>query len=208
MEPLQNIKLSFKCPKQLNELRPCNGDWYCDGCRKMVYDFRGMTDAQVLESFVKNNYKMCGLFETDRVQVVPHHNKWFRWASAAMLFLGLTSCHDYVFGQTQPARPDTITRQPAIGIIYGVEPSFPDGTREFNRYLQKNLKLKKGTTGEVLSEITLGNEGQIIKVKIIKGTDSALNQQIIEVLKRSPKWVSFFGKSTALVHINLADILR
>lgn len=93
METLQTIKLTFKCPKQLNQLQPCNGDWYCDGCRKIVHDFRGMSEKQILEVFEKNDYKLCGMFEDGRIEVKQQQYKWFRWASAAILFLGLTSCH-------------------------------------------------------------------------------------------------------------------
>ncbi|WP_448700283.1 hypothetical protein ACFGVR_00260 [Mucilaginibacter sp. AW1-3] len=109
MEPLQNIKLSFKCPKQLNELQPCNGDWYCDGCKKMVYDFRGMTEEQVMASLIKNNYKMCGIYDAERIEVLPRYGKWFKWASAAMLFLGLTSCHSAV---NKPLMGDTVAVSP------------------------------------------------------------------------------------------------
>ncbi len=209
MEPLQNIKLSFKCPKQLNELQPCNGDWYCDGCQKIVYDFRGMSEAQVLAGFVKTDYKMCGLFEASRIEVLPQ-NRWFRWASAAMMFLGLTSCHDYVLGQVQPVHADTINRQHGftMGKMIVIRPSFPGGTEALNKYLRKNLKLKKGITGEVLAEVTVENDGKVTGVKIIKGTDWALNQQIIEVLQFSPKWTGTYGTSTVLIHINLADISR
>lgn len=105
MEPLQNIKLSFKCPKQLSELQSCNGDWYCDGCKKMVYDFRGMTEDQIMACFAKSNYKMCGMFDAGRVEVLTQHSKWFKWASATMLFLGLTSCHSAV---DKPLIGDTI----------------------------------------------------------------------------------------------------
>lgn len=209
IEPLENIKLSFKCPKQLNDLQPCNGDWYCDGCKKIVYDFRGMSETQVLTSLVKNNYKMCGLFEAGRIQVLPQ-SRWFRWASAAMLFLGLASCHDYVLGQAQPLRTDTINQQPGfiMGKVAMPHPVFPGGTEAFNKYLRKNLKLQKGITGEVLAEVTVENEGKVTRVKIIKGTDWALNQQIIEVLQFSPKWTGTYGTSTVLIHINLANISR
>jgi len=209
IQPLENIKLSFKCPKQLNELQACNGDWYCDGCQKIVYDFRGMSEAQVLTSLVKNDYKMCGLFEAGRIEILPQ-KKWFRWAAAAMLFLGLTSCHDDVLGQARPTHLDTITKQQGfiMGKVVMPHPTFPGGTEAFNKYLQKNLKLKKGITGEVLAEVTLENEGKVTGVKIIKGADWALNQQIMDVLQFSPKWTGTYGKSTALVHINLAEISR
>jgi hypothetical protein len=105
MEPLQNIKLSFQCPKQLNELQSCNGDWYCDDCKKIVYDFREMTEDQIMARFAKNDYKMCGIFNAGRVEVLPKYGKWFKWASAAMLFLGLTSCHS---GTDKPLIGDTI----------------------------------------------------------------------------------------------------
>jgi len=109
MEAFQNIKLSSRCPKQLNELQPCNGDWYCDGCKKIVYDFRGMTEEQVIAGFAKNNYKMCGIYDAGRIQVLPRYGKWFRWASAAMLFLGLTSCHSKV---DKPLVGDTVAVSP------------------------------------------------------------------------------------------------
>lgn len=101
MEPLQNIKLTFKCPKQLNDLQPCNGDWYCDSCRKVVHDFRGMTEAQIMDAFKKSNSQMCGLFEADRIQVLPQQ-KWFRWLSAAMLALGMTTLHQRLYAQVTP----------------------------------------------------------------------------------------------------------
>lgn len=211
MESLQNIKLSFKCPKQLNELQACNGDWYCDGCKKIVYDFRGVGEEQVLASLAKNDYKMCGLFEAGRVEVLPN-NRWFRWASAALLFLGLTSCHDVVMGKIMKPVDTSMVKKPVNPLIMGkmiaIRPSFPGGTEAFNKYLRKNLKLKKGITGEVLAEITVENEGKVTEVKIIKGADSVLNQQVIKVLQLSPKWTGAYGKSTVLVHINLADISR
>lgn len=106
MEPLKNIKLTFKCPKQLNQLQPCNGDWYCDGCHKIVRDFRGMSEAQILEFLKKNEHKICGMFEPGRIEVQPQQYKWLKWASAAMLFLGLTSCHEAA--KDKPLIGDTI----------------------------------------------------------------------------------------------------
>jgi len=113
METLQNIKLTFKCPKQLNELQPCNGDWYCDGCRKIVHDFRGMSEKQILKAFEKNDYKLCGMFENGRIEVQPQPYKWLKWASAAMLFLGLTSCHNVA--TDKPLIGDTVALSATMG---------------------------------------------------------------------------------------------
>jgi len=101
MEPHQNIALSFKCPKQLNQLHPVNGDYYCDGCQKTVHDFRGMTEAQVLEAMSKSARQTCGIFEKERITVLPQMPRWLKWASAAMMFFGVTSIHENVLAQTK-----------------------------------------------------------------------------------------------------------
>ena len=99
MQPLQHIKLSFKCPKQLNELQPCNGDWYCDGCNKIVRDFRGMAESQIRDA-IGGSQNVCGMFEANRIQVLPRQTKWLKCAGAAMMFLGLTSCQKDLYLQT------------------------------------------------------------------------------------------------------------
>ncbi|WP_448700284.1 energy transducer TonB [Mucilaginibacter sp. AW1-3] len=128
MEPLQNIKLSFKCPKQLNELQPCNGDWYCDGCQKIVHDFRGMSEGQILDVFAKSDHQVCGMFEAGRIEVLPQQNNWLKWASAAMLFLGLTGLSQLLYAQiknksqnTFSAKADTSER-PLVGAINTPDP--------------------------------------------------------------------------------------
>jgi len=87
-------------------------------------------------------------------------------------------------------------------------PAFPGGADAFNKYLRKNLKLKKGAQGEILADVTVEKGGQVTDVKIIKGADWALSQQVIAVLQLSPKWEGAYYKSTTLVHISLANISR
>lgn len=69
MDHLKSIQLSFRCPVKFNELTPCAGGLYCSGCHKTVRDLRGKTEEQVLQQFAKDNYKMCGLFEADRIHI-------------------------------------------------------------------------------------------------------------------------------------------
>jgi len=93
MEPFQKIQLSFKCPKALDELTPCQSNWYCDGCRKMVYDFRGFTEEQIIETFKQSGKQLCGIYETYRAKPVVTKLKTPHWVTAAMFVFGIALIH-------------------------------------------------------------------------------------------------------------------
>jgi len=218
MEPLQNIKLTFKCPKQLNELQPCNGDWYCDGCQKIVHDFRGMTETQVAHAFAASDYRMCGIFEADRIQVVPQQNKWLKWVSAAMLALGMTGLYQRIYAQTtlgvdtisnkygkvilggamplpgQKFSKEAIKRSQkdiADNMIFGgvgVDPEFVGGEAALRKYLQANLKNTQHLFGKVYAQFVVGKDGRITNVTIIRSDVPTLDNEVIRVLKAMPKW--------------------
>src|ERR1700712_4265497 len=99
MEPFENIQLAFKCPKALDELQPCQSNWYCDGCRKMVYDFRGMEEAQILQAFAQSGQKLCGVYDADRIKILPQQPRWHKWASTAVMALGVMLLNGCGFGQ-------------------------------------------------------------------------------------------------------------
>jgi len=65
-----------------------------------------MSEKQILKAFEKNDYKLCGMFEDGRIEVQQQQYKWLKWASAAMLFLGLTSCHEVA--RDKPLIGDTV----------------------------------------------------------------------------------------------------
>lgn len=97
MEAFEKIQLSFKCPKALNELQPCQSNWYCDGCQKMVHDFRGMEEQQILEVFKQSGHKLCGIYDADRIKVLPQKPVWHKWA--AVMALGVTILNGCGVGQ-------------------------------------------------------------------------------------------------------------
>ncbi len=72
-------------------------------------------------------------------------------------------------------------------------PSFPGGTAELMKYLQKNLMYPKiarenGIQGKVYINFVVAKNGEITKVKILKGVDKALNNEAIRVVQNMPAW--------------------
>jgi hypothetical protein len=114
MEAFQKIQLAFKCPKALDELQPCQNNWYCDGCQKMVYDFRGFSETQILDTFAQSGQKLCGIYDADRIKVLPQKPRWYTWASAAMFVFGLAACNNYAMGERMIISPrvDSIRNKP------------------------------------------------------------------------------------------------
>ena len=208
MEPLQNIKLTFKCPKQLNELQSRNGDWYCDGCHKIVRDFRGMGEQQIIDIITNNEYQNCGIFEASRIEVLPQHGRWFKWASAVMVFLGMTGLHQRLYAQVhKPVNPSTIKKnikptatlgeaviQPdsintnfVLGGV-GTEPEFIGGEAALRRYLSSHIKYVDGFTGRVYVQFVVATDGSLTDIKILRGGNKQANDQVINAVKAMPKW--------------------
>lgn len=91
--------MSFKCPKALDELQPCESNWYCDGCKQMVHDFRGLSEEQILDTFKQSGQRLCGIYDADRMRVLPQKPKWFRSVSAALMALSVALLNSCGFGQ-------------------------------------------------------------------------------------------------------------
>jgi TonB family protein len=45
--------------------------------------------------------------------------------------------------------------------------------------------------GEIVVEIILNNNGTVVKARIIKGLHPCLDNEIIRVVKNSPKWIVY-----------------
>ena len=199
MEPLQNISLTFKCPKQLNQLQPANGDWYCNGCQKIVRDFRGMNEQQILEILRSNNQQTCGIFEADRIKVLRQLPKWLKWASAAMVFLGLTSCqkqltNTHAIDNPTPQKTDSVyinditAGEIMLGQVAETEPTFPGGADSLTKYMHHHLKNREGITARIITSFEVDTLGAIRNIRILKSTRPELNEAVIKAVQQMPAW--------------------
>jgi hypothetical protein len=191
MEQLQSIQLSFKCPKQLNELQPCNGNWYCNSCNKIVHDFRGMNETQIL-NIINSPQHPCGIFEANRIEVVKHQSKWLRWVPAAILTFGMgiiQSCTDNKFFPVPNYNAvNDGTVQHTMGIMI-MTPSVITPDNEMLTYLYQNLSNVRKLKDTVNIRYTIDEHGSVTKVKILNSKHRSLNARIIKTMEDSPKWM-------------------
>ena len=64
----------------------------------------------------------------------------------------------------------------------------------FSRFLQKNLKypeaaLKTNATGKIYVEFIVEKDGSITHIDVLKSAGFGWNEEMIRVLKLSPKWI-------------------
>lgn len=202
MDQFQNIQLTFKCPKTLNELTACNSDWYCTGCNKVIMDFRGMEEARILNSLNNGDKIHCGIFDAARIAYTPQP-KWQRWVSAGLIALGLTTLNSRVFaqqnvkalgGDTTRAKPgavaDSVNNQITLGIfLYLAQPEYPGGMSRFYDYLKKNLSkasVKEAKTTVV--KFTIERDGTPVNAMLVTNGNAKIAKQLIQVINESHRW--------------------
>ncbi|OFY93030.1 MAG: hypothetical protein A3K10_14660 [Bacteroidetes bacterium RIFCSPLOWO2_12_FULL_31_6] len=72
-------------------------------------------------------------------------------------------------------------------------PEFPGGTTKMMEYLRDNVKYPpaakaNGITGKVFVNFTIGKNGEIRDIKIIRGVHDLLDKEAIRVVKEMPAW--------------------
>ncbi len=72
-------------------------------------------------------------------------------------------------------------------------PEFPGGTKKMMEYLGKNVKFPpaakaNGISGKVYVNFTVGKDGKIRNIKILRGVHDLLDKEAIRVIKAMPPW--------------------
>ena len=74
-----------------------------------------------------------------------------------------------------------------------VKPKFPGGPQALSKFLAKNLRYPKtakdvGIQGKVVLSFSVDSEGSLSDVKVLRGIGAECDEEVIRVLKLSPKW--------------------
>lgn len=210
MEGFKNIKLTFDCPKELDELTPCGGGWDCSTCQKMVHDFRGMTETEILNIFAKSDTPLCGVYDAERFVVPVKKIKWQKWLSAAMMTVGLSWISPGSYAQQgnnkvsenvpKQVRTDTArTRTITIGAVSAPQMAeYPGGDEALRSYLRKHINNKEGFTGLMGASFTVEADGSIDDVMILRSGGVWMDTDMKRALQNSKKWTPVYAGGTAI----------
>jgi hypothetical protein len=207
-ENITQIKLRFSCGENWDTMHPVeDGGRHCDQCHKVVYDFTNSKADEFRKILAENNYNVCGRFTVDQMapKTFPF---WKRWVTAAMVLIGFnTFSGTKADAQTKDKESNTKVNFPPPPTVLGdvetlpikdqdgliftfVEnmPEFPGGLSAFNAFIGKNVKLKEEISCTVTVQFIVEKNGALSNIRIVKGNNADINQEIITVLTLSPMW--------------------
>lgn len=210
MEPLQNVGLSFKCPVAVGELSPCAGGFYCNGCHKIVRDFRGKTEDEIIAEFTAAGNKLCGMFEADRIKV--RQPLWHKWVAGVLFSVGLAGWYEVI---VNPSKLIAYSREHTerVGVTTGViivnpylyknpvKYRFALGDDDIEQWVKREITTDASCRSgrKVLAQIITNKDGSLKHVRILHSQVSdTVTVQILSAIKKSPNsfplWQNIPGK--------------
>jgi hypothetical protein len=92
------INIPNPCPRKSSSMAKVSTGFYCDDCCKVVVDFRGKPNEEILASIRKQQGETCGIFTPSQVKTSRSFSFGLvRFAAALLLVFGVTlfpSCGD------------------------------------------------------------------------------------------------------------------
>ena len=73
-----------------------------------------------------------------------------------------------------------------------VKPDYPGGIVKFYDYFKSNFKVPekyKDTTGKLILSFVVDKDGSLTDVKIPRGINSVIDNEVLKFIKASPKWI-------------------
>lgn len=83
---------------------------------------------------------------------------------------------------------------------------FPGGEEQFKKYVGNNMQLPEmndNVSGEIRMQFTVGKDGQLTDIKLVKNNLGNLGQEIAieatRVLKSSPRWIPAYRNGIPVI---------
>jgi TonB family protein len=78
-------------------------------------------------------------------------------------------------------------------ILMETMPEYPGGIEALRKYLSQNIRYPKeastrGIQGRVILQFTVGTDGSLAGIKVIRGLSKETNEEALRVVKNMPKW--------------------
>lgn len=100
MQTIKHIEIAEPCHQNWLNMTETTGGRHCSSCNKVVTDFTGMTNDQII-SIISNTNSLCGRLEDWQLnsinqQLKQPQNGWFNWRG-----LSLMACLLFIFSATK-----------------------------------------------------------------------------------------------------------
>jgi TonB family protein len=85
-------------------------------------------------------------------------------------------------------------QEPEVYTVVEVMPQFPGGNEAMMQFIRDNLVYPEmakevGVQGKVICNFTVGKDGEVYDVNVLRGIGYGCDQEAIRVIKMMPKWI-------------------
>lgn len=161
--------------------------------------FAGLIFFLCSETVAKET-KAASVFQQMNKEVTPGADKTITAAASEENGKGFTpvsqesSEKKYSEDKTETVQESKTENEPDEVIVQEAKnPDFPGGMREFMKYFATNFKypenLKITEPLRLVASFNVTKEGIVTGIKVLKGYSKEVDEEIIRVLKASPKWI-------------------
>ena len=189
---IENIKMSFVCPQNWDNMTICGNGRFCSVCEKTVYDFTDKSQVEFDAIVQKNDGQICGRFT--KKQLTPSANFAKAAALAAFSLVATEGNAQKVdsLGITSTSQQVSDEKDIIFGMIAELNPEFIGGYKAMFEFLKVNLKYPKNARdyeGTVYVGFVVKTDGSLTDVNVKRGLHPDIGDEAVRVVKMmSGKW--------------------
>lgn len=92
-DPSSMMKMVNPCPMFWSKMEVVPGGRHCQGCNKVVVDFTGHSQEEIIAYFKKNGLGTCGKFSQDQLAPPPERSLAYRMKYGWLVILAFLGFH-------------------------------------------------------------------------------------------------------------------
>lgn len=191
MQPIRNVRFSFPCKEDINDMTSCDQGTHCHSCKRTIIDFRNKSTEE-LDLLKETNKEICGIFSEK--QVAKGYENYRQLVATTVLTLGIGVLSTNVYAQEEtdpfkfptPVSKDTLSQENEnilVGVIIDDYPEYPGGMTAMRNFFKENIVYPSDSVeGKVAVLFTVDTLGRTQNIQIRKSLSPLADAEIVRVV--------------------------
>ncbi|MNU66873.1 Gram-negative bacterial tonB protein [compost metagenome] len=190
MLPIRNIRFSFPCKEEINEMTSCDQGKHCGSCKRTIVDFRNKSKEE-LDLLREMDKDICGIFSEK--QVAKGYENYRQLIATTILTLGIVVLSSTIHAQEEidpfKSSLNTSKEHAIIGVIMidkAETPTadYPGGIAAIRSFFKEHIVYPSDSVeGKVYVSIIVDTLGRVTNVRIKKSLSPLADAEVIRVVK-------------------------
>lgn len=191
MSSIRNIRFSFPCKEDINEMTSCEQGKHCGSCKRTIVDFRNKS-AEELDRLRETNKQICGIFSEK--QVAQGYENYRQLVATTVLTLGISVLSANIHAQEEsdpfkfpaPVSKDSVSMKNEnmlVGVIIDDSPEYPGGMIAMRNFFKENVIYPSDSVeGKVAVSFIVDTLGRTRNIQIRKSLSPLADAEIVRVV--------------------------